>query len=103
MPIKYCALIYLLYSGPTLAGNPLKNECDKVYFPEVFVQSINVISNWQDSGPAINVKVNNIWYAKTFSDSANDGFYQLAYDAYKSQKKVNVCAGDGMFRGIELN
>lgn len=102
MHLKYATLSLLLLSASSAAGNSLQSDCDKVYYPDVFIQAINLNSNWNSSGPAVNVKVNNVWYAKKFIDSANDGFYQLAYQAYILQRKVNICAGDGIYRGIEF-
>lgn len=103
MYMKFLFLFIVMFPSLTFAGNPLQSECDKSYYHSVVIQGINVISNWQESGPAVNVKVNGIWYAKEFSDSANDGFYQLAYLAYISQSKVNVCVGEGVFRGLEFS
>ncbi|MCW7549855.1 hypothetical protein V2H77_21165 [Photorhabdus sp. P32] len=108
--MKYKSIIYtIIYLMPfyTIGAGKLKDVCDGELILNTSISSINITSNQNGNGPAMNILVEGQWYDTYLSPGIVEGngiygLYDMINTAYLNGLEVNVCVRLGNLRGIEL-
>ncbi|WP_118985559.1 hypothetical protein [Photorhabdus sp. CRCIA-P01] len=108
--MKYSSIAYtiicLMPFYATGAGK-LKDICDGKLITNTSISSINITSNQNGNGPAMNVLVEGQWYdtyltPDIIEGNGTYGLYDISHNAYLNALEVNICVRLGNLRGIEL-
>ncbi|WP_118988270.1 hypothetical protein [Photorhabdus sp. CRCIA-P01] len=88
------------------AAGSLQKNCQN-YIPNTLIDSVNILTNLNNTAPGINISVNGKWYSQYITENDLGGaenavLAQLAILAYEGGYIVNVCTDMGSITGIEL-